>query len=57
MSSGGGPVSAANGGVATANVACRRQFGNTNYRNRFGGGHMSPHRRIASADFHFSEAA
>ncbi len=57
MSSGGGPVSAANGGVATANVACRRQFGNTNYRNRFGGGHMSPHRSIASADFFDSEAA
>ena len=51
MSSGGGPVSAANGGVAPANVASRRQRGDSNDRNGFGGGRMSPNRRVTSADF------
>ncbi len=54
MSSGGGPVSAASGGAASAITASRRQRGNTNCRNRFGGGNMSLDRRIASADFYGS---
>lgn len=50
MSSGGGPVSAASGGVASANVASSRRRGDSNYRNRFGGCNMSTRHRIASTN-------
>ena len=56
MSSGGGPVSAASGGVASANVASSRQRGDSNYRKRFGGCDMSANRRVTSAGFPVSEA-
>jgi len=51
MSSGEGPVSAASGIAAPANVASRRQRGNSNYRIGLGGGNMRSNRRTASADF------
>ena len=57
MSSGGRPVSAASGGVASANVASSRQRADSNYRNRFGGCHMSLNRRPASANSYASEVA
>ncbi len=57
MSSGGGPVSAASGVVASAIAACCRRADMKIYRHAIGGSRMMINRRIASADFHLTEAA